>query len=198
MWVLSKIRCRDAVAAVTTQHLAVTTFHRLAATCNKPALHLLPVPIVATEPDMPTASDNPPWGAPKPPVLEFKYHRCDAMKSQTRTFFLYNTRNVVAKWKIFHVGAGRAGAKKKEEEAKKALTISEIEQAKSIDDPSVFRFDIVEGTIFGPSHRARLLPTGPCLPIAHPHTDTEFYEPMQVRGAHLQKHRILRYVQAGT
>ncbi|CAD7925139.1 unnamed protein product [Amoebophrya sp. A120] len=155
---------------------AAATFHppqviRLEGTAKKPELQMDIVPIVETEPPLPIPSYYPPWGEPPLPVVEFSYLHVEANMPRKRQLILSNRSNVVAKWKLFHV---KAPARSKEQ-----YTVREREE-QSLDDPTAFKFDIVEGTVCGPSQRSRLLPVGPALPVAWGHDDAELYEPQEL------------------
>ncbi|CAD7948003.1 unnamed protein product [Amoebophrya sp. A25] len=152
---------------------------RLEGVAKKPDLRLEIIPLVATEPPTPIPSETPPWGAQPPPVIEFKFTHVEATMQRKRHFVLTNHTNVVAKWKLFHVKAPTKNNNDK-------YTVREREE-QSVDDPTAFKFDIVEGTLCGPSQRSRLLPIGPALPVAWGHEDAELYEPQKVEVTFLPK-----------
>lgn len=80
-----------------------------------------------------------------------------------------------AKWKLFHVAANIT----REFSSIVGPTIRDRED-QTLDDPTAFKFDIVEGTIAGPSQKRRELPLGPALPKAWEHSDDELYQPQYV------------------
>jgi hypothetical protein len=159
-------------------------FIALEAMCYKPefSLRLVPKLLKGTVPD-----DALPWGPPRPPVVEFDYSHVQASTHATRQILLSNESYIPGKWKLFHV----ARASKKPPEL--GLTLAEVEEHGAADQPSVFSFDVVEGTLSGPTKDSaypypdraprpelRVMPLSRTLPSAWPHDDEWRYLPTKL------------------
>ena len=98
---------------------------------------------------------------------------------------LSNATNVVGKWKLFHVADGTEVSTLTEKDELANGTTAEFRGKLTLDDPTVFSFDVAGGTLMGPTAEAttqacRALPLGPALPAALPHADRDLYSPSRI------------------
>jgi len=167
----------------------------LHATSRKPAIRIDLVPFASL--DQPIAhprADIPPWAEQPPVLVEFGYVHVEAVIARKRAILLSNQSNVVARWRIFHVG------RKRRPPLEIGVTVREDEDFRALDDREAFEFDVSEGELHGPSKDGAMpiysedgklvrggevrmpnwCPTTPALPKRLPHDDEGRFDPRKL------------------
>jgi len=138
----------------------------LAATCRKPKLgvSLLDVPTDQTAAKLALPTPDHTMLTP-PNILVVRFYRVhvQSLLEAKRKIILINDTNVIANWKVFHVGR-KAGRKQPGERD-------------TIDSCDVFEFEHSVGALYGPSLPYRCCPLGPALDHYIPHEDTHRFQP---------------------
>lgn len=157
----------------------------LMATSRKPSirLDLIPIPSFEFAPELPRA-DRPPWAEKEPLIIEFGYVHIESSIARIRAMLLSAETNVVARWRIMHVG------RKRRPPLEIGVTVREDEDFRALDDKDAFSFDISEGEMHGPSkdglvpgsevRMPKWCPVTPALPKRIGHGDEHKFEPRKV------------------
>jgi len=157
----------------------------LMATSRKPSIRLDLVPYTTLDPppEQPRA-ELPPWVEQPPTLIEFGYVHVESSMKRTRTIILSSQTNVVARWRVMHVG------RKRRPPHEIGVTAREDEDFRALDIREAFSFDISEGELHGPSkdglvpgsdvRMPKWCPVTPALPKRLPHVDEARFEPRKV------------------
>lgn len=169
----------------------------LVAISRRPALKvaLLPNSLDAPKSERPELVQQPTWFGKPAVLVEFGHVHVESSISRTRTIFITNETNVVAYWRIMHVGRKRRGPHD-------TNVPPDDEEFRALDDKDCFHFDVNQGTLLGPSkgaipidpkgerYRPRgtperipyLMPEmGPLHTKYQPKTEEHRYEPQRIR-----------------
>jgi len=157
----------------------------LMSSSNKPSLKLNLIPHVILDPPAPLPrAEQPPWHDQDSMLIEFGFVHVESSVKRTRTIILNSENNVVARWRIFHVG------RKRRPPLEIGVTAREDEDFRALDNREAFSFDVSDGEIHGPSkdvlvpgeeeRKPRWCPVTPALPKRLPHHDEHRFEPQRV------------------
>jgi len=127
---------------------------------------------------------KPGWSEVPLVLVEFGNVHVDSSITRRRVILLTNETNVLAKWRVLHVG------RKRRPPREIGVTVHEDEDFRALDDKDVFEFETSEGDLWGPSkdglmpgsqeRMPRWCPVTPALPAAQSHPDEVRYEPKKV------------------
>jgi hypothetical protein len=117
----------------------------LKGTSRRPSVMISVIPLPEIDPKALKRANEPEWGPPPPELVEFGYVHVESGIARHRTILLSNETNVIAKWKLLHVG------RKKKVANDIGMTCRELEELGALDEPSAFSFDIVAGCVEGPT-----------------------------------------------
>jgi hypothetical protein len=152
---------------------------------RKPAVRVTLVPNAELDKaNQLSLAHRPPWSERPIVLVEFGYVHVESSITRRRVVILSNETNVLARWRILHVG------RKRRPPHEIGVTVHEDEDFRALDDKDVFEFETSEGDLWGPSkdglmpdsqeRMPRWCPVTPALPSAVPHSDEHRYEPKKV------------------
>jgi hypothetical protein len=158
------------------------TIH-LVAISRRPAVSVFLVPRAGVDPPpLPPKADVPAWGQPPVVVVEFGSLHVDSSVRRERCILLSNVTNVIARWRLLHVG------RKRRPPHDIGVTCGEQEDFRALDDRDAFEFDVSEGQLMGPSKDLKVHGENRRMPIHFPkmpsmraaHHDDGNHEPTKV------------------